>query len=319
LAFVPEPQSSAVTDPASAYADGRSVVYDWVAAISLSAFSAPDRIDAAREQVAGAGWYRVWLRYVIDLSVAEAQALTDPESAESRMVAAFGELASEANPFAGTPRACDLSSLTRVIADSIARGLTLLRSEAAWEEVTQVLTEVSQNTTTYLDRAANGPLQSEMLAELLLPYAVHPAAGEVVASLLKEQAERLDDQGELYQVHTTHQMLLARCSAAVYRADDARKHWDLAARMLGAYGVRKERSLFEALDSLPALGSVGSARARAAASRVQPLTEAVLQHTDGRETQYAPNAWFTALCRINPIGAVALLTRSLVRDGGRIS
>ena len=87
---------------------------------------------------------------------------------------------------------------------------------------------------------------------------------------------------------------------------------------LTAYGFRKDITIYELLESLPVLGSADSERTISALAKVQPLVDAVVDHTDGKETRHAPNHWFRALIKVDLVGGLALLARSLVLRGGRI-
>ena len=51
-------------------------------------------------------------------------------------------------------------------------------------------------------------------------------------------------------------------------------------------------------------------------AQAQELTEIVVDHTDGAETNHTPNTWFDLLSSADPIGAIDILYRSLVNGGG---
>lgn len=43
-----------------------------------------------------------------------------------------------------------------------------------------------------------------------------------------------------------------------------------------------------------------------------------MNHTDGRETRHAPNAWFSALMAVDPVHGVRLLASTLARERGGV-
>src|SRR5690606_38546260 len=119
-------------------------------------------------------------------------------------------------------------------------------------------------------------------------------------------------------IHATHEMYLSLALVKGGHIDLARARWQNAAVYLTAYGFRKDITIYELLESLPVLGSADSERTISALAKVQPLVDAVVDHTDGKETRHAPNHWFRALIKVDLVGGLALLARSLVLRGGRI-
>ena len=257
-------------------------VRQWVASVGIAAILAPEELERARQQVAGEGWYRAWLAYVIDLAEAEAMAVLDMPTAERRMVEAFRALGQDTDPFKGTPRACDLFRLQPIIHETIGRGLKLLRQPATWDEAARLLISISSGTTTYLQNGQGGPLVPEALAELVMPYMVLPDLQEAILALLDEQVRQAERHGEYYEVHAAHELLLARALIAAGHREAALSHWQLAAQYMSAYGFHKDIAIFDLLESVPALISVDSGRTRYLLSQAQPLTDAVVEHTDGR-------------------------------------
>jgi len=113
-------------------------------------------------------------------------------------------------------------------------------------------------------------------------------------------------------------MLLVQALAVRGRQSEARERWRKVSVFLAGYGWRKDVTIWEVIDPLPALAAVDRGRALAAAALTQGLVYQVVDHTDGKETRHAPNAWFSKLCRMDLVGSLELVARSANESGGRI-
>jgi hypothetical protein len=290
----------------------------WVDGVQITAATDLTKLDAVEGNIRGEGWYKNWLRFVISLARAEEQAGADPAGAESAILDAFRNLASDTAPFKGKPRACDLYMVRVIIHETFTRGLRLITAPGTLEVVLGYLAEVSRGTTTYLENSPDGPLTPEAFIELLMPFVNR---GDFKAAALAEMArqhQRITKGSELYDTIANADLLLARATAESGDAATAKQFWQSAAVHLCAYGYRREVSIFDLTESAPALGKVDAARASRLLASAQPLVNAVDAHTDGKETQYAPGHWADAVSEVDPVAGAYVLGRSLVRHGGAI-
>ncbi|MFJ2735073.1 hypothetical protein [Streptomyces sp. NPDC087317] len=81
-----------------------------------------------------------------------------------------------------------------------------------------------------------------------------------------------------------------------------------------AYGWRKDITVHELLDPLPALVTADPARGRARVARIQPLCERLVLHTDGKETNAARPRWWNALAGADPAALADLAATGLLSD-----
>lgn len=290
----------------------------WVAGVKIAAVTNPQALDSVSSRIEGVGWYRAWLRFVVALTQAETQSVADPNEAQTSIVRAFSDLATDTRPFAGTPRACDLGFIHHIIHETISRGLVLLRDNDPWDDVLGSLESVSHGTTIPFEGWPDGPLAPQAFAEILLPYIVRPLMTERVISMLKRQLEYCKQRGVLYEVLANLELLIARALAKAGHDEEAKQLWRTASIHLCAYGFRKDTTIFDFIESIPALAVRDKERARNAIVALQPLVNAVVEHTDGKETKHAPAYWLGALAEMDPIAATVLLARSLVKRGGVI-
>jgi len=111
-------------------------------------------------------------------------------------------------------------------------------------------------------------------------------------------------------------MFLCRALQASGRHEDALEHWRSAAQLMCAYGWRKDIALFDLLECATTLAKFDPINTAARLAQAQELTEIVVEHTDGKGTNHTPNYWFGSLCNADPTGAIDILYRSLIQDGG---
>ena len=79
-----------------------------------------------------------------------------------------------------------------------------------------------------------------------------------------------------------------------------------------AYGWRRDTTIYELLNPLPALITIDPARGRTAVAKVQPLCERVLEHTDGKDTRHAMSRWWQLLAAADPCALSRLVQRRFV-------
>lgn len=291
-------------------------VRSWVGAVRACAANSihgETILDAEVRRVEGIGWYRCWLRFVLALARVES-ARRLGEAGDVR--GAFAELTRDVHPFRGKPRACDLWSIHLAIQESIEWGLTLLQTEADWQDALGALAAASRETASRMDREDGGPIPTGTLLEVLLPYAMHPVGGALVRVTMEQQMARLEVVGTYYPTHAEYAMRVARARHAAGDEAGAREAWVQGAVFLSAYGWRKDVTVFDIIESAPVLHAVSRKAALDALADAQPLVNAVVAHTDQRSTNRAPNAWLRSVLEVHPPVGVAVLARTLIEEDG---
>ncbi len=292
-----------------------SNVRRWVASIRLLAESSTGQgvLESERQRVQGVGWYRCWLRFVIGVAAAEGAKRLGHDYDIKRV---FNELTRDVAPFRGTPRPCDLYAIRFVIQETIALGLALLRTVEEWEYALRELSTASAETGSRIDREDGGPIPIGYFIDLLVPFAADPIAGSTVRAMIERKVDECHAMGTYYSMHAEYTMRLARVQALAGNSALACANWRRASAFLTAYGWRKDITLFDLIESTPALAAVSQEVALTALHDIQPSLSAVLRHTDGRETKRMPNAWFRNLLKIAPVVAIEILARTLLEDEG---
>ena len=109
-------------------------------------------------------------------------------------------------------------------------------------------------------------------------------------------------------------MQLAKVQKAFGQTEKAEASWRMAGIYLVGYGWRKDVTLFDIIESVPALFESSKDSALKALESLQPLIAAVLLHTDGRETKHTPNTWFSNLLSVDPSSAINVLARTILEE-----
>ena len=282
-------------------------INQWLDECTTAAQRDPRGLDAAEATVLGAGWHKCWLRYAISLAKAEAGGNNKQGLAE----AAFQKLTEDLNPFAGDPRACDLYGIHDAIESTIRRGAALITG-AALDRTLRLLLRVSNSVTTSLRGMIGGPLPPRLIAQIASD--ANSRAGSGVAREILQESISDHSSGRYYadiaEMHLRH----ARLSLSYGDIEQARCAWRTACELLAGYRFRKDITVFELLDPLPALIEVDRVRSEKLLTMMRPLCLRVVNHTDGSETNWAPAIWWRSLSNADPLAMAKLAADRLLSD-----
>lgn len=272
-------------------------VNELVAAILVHA-AAGRPLGPLRQLLGGEGWYRRWLRFVIDLGLVRQGRLS--------IIGAFDEVAGDTRPFVGQPRAIDLFVIAGTVATTLQRGF-LMASPDERRQIVPRLLDVAVGTTRTIENTPLGAFTLGRMLELL-----ESAADPELITLVADAVARRG--GDVYGTHADDALRMARLWNTVGERARAEEEWLRAGRFLAAYGYHKDITIFSLLDGIEAIAKVDPRAARERALRVRRLTDLVTFHTDGDETRHAPGTWLRLLARIDAVLATRTLARTLMRD-----
>ena len=290
-------------------------VRQWVAEVRLQArrsSGANAVLQRERNRVSGLGWYRSWLRFVIDTAITEVPHINNDMDA----VTAFRGLERDTYPFAGQPRVCDIWAIRHVIEESIARGLALLQTRDDWSSVLPILSRVAQETQYTWQGEDGGAIPTATFVRLLLPHVRSEAGGDIVLQAL--QARVAAHEGTHYPILAEFAIGVARARVAATDLEGALAAWSNAAAYLAAYGWRKDATVYELLESFDILGRVAPRVALRSAADVQDVVDAIVIHTDGKGTKASLNRWLQSLLTLAPAAAGLLLAHANAAQNGAI-
>jgi hypothetical protein len=282
------------------------VVQRWLALLTLA--HALDRTIPLKfaGRLTGVGFYRAWLRYTVaTIGIADdvATGITTPEAASAAVLVALADLAAEANPFNGNPRACDLYSIHPLIHRTIEKSLVVVQ-QGDLDTVLDHLIAIGDGTTTITNFGLpeNGPLTTNDLLEILSRVSGQIGI-DVIHALMKVIRERRNDTNTQYRVTANFELATARICYAAGAKDEADECWRRACLLLASYGGHKDPTISEIIDSIEDLAAVDIDTARASLAKIVDLTYLVRQHTDGRGTSHFVNSWWEKVASIDPTAA----------------
>ena len=279
------------------------IVEHWVDRCSIAALLDPSALAAADIAIAGTGWYRCWLRFVVGLSRAE---VAPADERSTLALAALGFLPDDLRPFEGEPRSCDLDSIHGVIDRTIRRAVELLDDES-WPRAMHLLQSVCERITTSLQGQPMGPLPPIRLLNLVIDTAC-ASRYEKAQAIVFDEIEN-GSGGRHYSDLAEYQLIAARLAIAAGDQQAAKSRWVDACGMLTAYGVHKDLTIFGLLRPLSSLIKADPVRGRRRVARLQSLCWRLLHHTDRKETCYGWPKWWALLAEADP-GALANLVAS---------
>ncbi|GGL88585.1 NACHT domain-containing protein [Micromonospora yangpuensis] len=255
-------------------------------------------------QLAGVGFYRAWLRYAVaTICVAEdvAAGLTTAEAASTAVLVALADLAAEAHPFTGDPRACDLYSIHSLVHKIVESSLIVVQTSDL-DPVLAHLVAIGDGTTTTTNFGLpeNGPLATNDLLEILSRVSDHIGV-DATHALIKVIRDRRRDTNTQYSITAGFELATARICVAAGAKDEADECWRRACLLLASYGGHKDPTILEIIDSIHDIADVDIDAARACLEKLADLVYLVGQHTNGRGTSGFVTRWWEEAATIDPI------------------
>lgn len=246
------------------------------------------------ETFKGRNWFFNWLIYYSKIIALTKK--VDPAYEEIK--AAFDYLKYSTEPFLGKPRTCDLYQIHNYIQTSIRQGLDLLDTNTCdWDEILDILVTVSNNTTTTLQRSPNGPLETTVLIRILGDYSDNRNAQQFQTEIEKIIEDKKKDR--LHSDIADYWYLLALFHNKAGDKTAAIDAFRNAVEYALSYTMRKDQTLDDAIHGLESISIVAKDKAISEAMKVRILVESVVDHTDGKGTQYYPITWFKSLLNVD--------------------
>jgi NACHT domain len=282
------------------------VVQRWLALLTLA--HAVNRTIPFKfaSQLTGVGFYRAWMRYTVaTIGIADdvATGITTREGASTAVLVGLADLAAEAKPFTGKPRACDLYFIHPLIHETIEKSVIVVQP-GDLDAVVDSLIAIGDGTTTTSNFGLpeNGPLATNDLLEILCRASDHIGV-DAIHALMKVIRGRRNDTNTQYGVTADFELANARICCAAGAKDEANECWRRACLLLASYGGHKDPTISEIIDSIEDVAAVDIDTARASLAKLVDLTYLVRQHTDGRDTSHFVNSWWEKAATIDPTAA----------------
>jgi hypothetical protein len=275
---------------------------EWIAELDIAvALGDHTSLHRTESLIEGPGWYRRWLRFAVRLRLR-------PHPAD--VLDELRALSTNIDLYRGTPTVNQLYFAYDEIELSFREAMALMDDEH-FPAAAEALFTLSDNVTPN-PAVRFGPLVLDDVLQVLLSTSDTTAKCTAASRLSATRLAPDSQVGGVYNTHATNQFLLSRLHARAGMADLARDAWQQGCIYLGAYGHRKDLTVFEISDALPALGAADPARVTACIAAAQPLVEAVIAHTDLKGTEHALSSWAHDAATLHPAGGLLhIATRAL--------
>ncbi|MDR7002040.1 ATP-binding protein [Neobacillus niacini] len=291
----------------------------WIKSIRLHAAKQNNSVlKAELNRVSGEGWYKKWLEFIIKSSQIEFDEFMNEYEKERAILDSFHLMERIVSPFQGKPRACDLHSIEKAIYMSFKNRIEYVVSEAGWIELTLILENITNKTTTYLMGSPGGPLTSSELLELLNSFAFKEQAKEAIAESIKRLTNGASKKGEYFEIQAEHEMYYSMIMKKLDNEEEAFSSWNRVCRYLASYGFHKDVTIYELLDSAEYILGLSDEWIKEKLFEVLPLLNRIIVHTDKKEVKNIHNDWFSLLVKVDFNIAVKLLSKSIKIGGGKI-
>ena len=284
----------------------KDVIQGWLRLLTLA--QAIERTIPLKlaGQLTGVGFFRAWMRYTVaTIGIADdvATGLTTPDAASTAVLVALTELAAEAKPFTGNPRACDLYFIHPLIHETIEHSLAVIQSGDLDAVLGQLMAiGDGTTTTTSFGLPENGPLATNDLLEILSRVSDRIGVAAIHA-LMKVIRERRHDTNTQYSVTAGFELATARICYAAGAKDEADECWRRACLLLASYGGHKDPTISEIINSIDDLAAADIGTARASLAKLADLAYLVGQHTYGHGTSHFVHKWWEKAAAIDPTAA----------------
>lgn len=253
----------------------------------------------------GINWFYNWIIYYLKII-----SFRDiPNLSYFKIKEAFDFLQYTTEPFVGKPRTCDLHPVQHIIYNSFEKGLHLIKSEAQWKDIIDILVKVSRGTTTSLQRSQGGPLTTDRLFKLLSEFSCENNLNYIIRVF-----EELSKEKEEYQLHldiAEYSFRLASLFMSASDKDKAVAYFKKGVEYTLAYTMRKDMTLHDVIEGIEPFATIDPVNGLQDLKKIKVLVDSAVGHTDGKETHHFPILWFEKFILIDFNKAALFLLNEL--------
>jgi len=210
---------------------------------------------------------------------------------------AFEYLIYDTERFKGKPRTCDLYSTQGLIYNSLKAGLKFVKQREEWDEIIALLVKLSEETTTHVQKSLNGPLATNKLFQILDEHARDTNRERIIRTF-----EELISDKKNYHLHTyiaEYYFILSKQYSIIGDKDKAEINFKEGIKYLLGYTFRRDMTIEDIVNAIESFANLYSTEGNDYVRKMESLTNAVVEHTDGKDTQWYPVEWFQKYLKIN--------------------
>ncbi|WP_235621256.1 ATP-binding protein [Aliivibrio fischeri] len=247
--------------------------------VKQHAHSAIDTLTEFEKGIPSSNFFHNWLKYFIRLLLIEAKPSNlDKENA---IVENIIFLASDTDPYKGTPRVIDFTHSNGGLVDrTIIKSLRYIESKDAWEQVITALNKIPYPTLSIIE---NNFLNENNIHFILGSY---KSFGQ--------------SDNEYYSQYADYSFKKSIYYGKINELDEAKKELEKALQLITSYTFRKDTTLTEIIEPLSVINNINQDFAKDYSKRLKYLTDAVMKHTEeGKGIRWLTIDWFEQLLNID--------------------
>lgn len=278
-----------IIDFKTSYIDSNEL-NDFYFNISLYAQNDIEKLIDFEKTIPSKNFFYNWIKFFIRFFIIEKT--VEDQGKENEIVKNFNFLASEINPYKGSPRAVDFTySNGGLIRHTIRICLEYVKTEESWKSVINDL--------------------------LAIPYPALPIIefdfinNENILLLINAYEKFQQSEDSDYSQHADYCFKKSIYYAKLNNFEKAKSELREAITYITSYSFRKDTTLSELISPLNSINRINSVIARENVKKLKYLSDAVMKHTeDGKGIRWLAIDWYRELLNID----INLATKYLIYE-----
>lgn len=225
------------------------------------------------------------------------------------IVDVFRYLEKDTDIYKGKIKITSLNKIEKFINESIFEGVGLVRTSDEWEKVINILVNVSDAITYYYQKELAGPLSVDTIFEILDKCSNLDNRKYVIQAF-----ERIIEDKKSYYLHyylSDFNFKLSRQYSLFGNRELANERFKEGIRFLFGYTHRRDYTIEDLVNGIESYSKLFPKEGKEYLRRIYSLVNAVVEHTDGKDTKYYPLHWFEEYLKIDSSEASLFLLNQL--------
>lgn len=273
-------------------------------------------VDVIIPECENINWFYNWIIYSIEMAELCARvAESDQKSICESVITILKILIRDTEVFKGEPRTCDLYFLQNELVKSYEQAVELISKFGTvedFEKALDILECLDNETGTSLNNSVGGPLTDSAFLEIISHFLTIDNY-EIAKPYLLRTQEKIE-KNEVYDCIAASKLRFVSMISK-YNQSEALKYFGLCTRYLVAYGYHKDIILEQIMESYELFFESVEENPDEERDTITKMTFALLNHTDGKETQHFLNKWFDKILQTDSKYALSFLSGLQIQYG----
>lgn len=268
-------------------------------------------INTLSKSIENINWFYNWILYYVSIQYLEKniERINETEI-DLELYKSYRILIQDTEPFKGKPRVCDLHNIDNIIRLTILEPLRHINNIDTFKNIIDILTKVSEETTTSLQGSIDGPLSTNKYVEIL-----EKSSTSINMDYIIQVIEKLSEKELNYRFYSYLGEYSLRNSilyAKMGNIKNARMKLKEGIKYITSYTFRRDRTLSSLIDSIDTIHSINQQTGNEDLCKLKKLVDRVSTHTDGKDTQYYPIEWYEKFLNVDRKNALIYLREEFV-------